>query len=169
MSWCCQLAAFPPSFPSSPCQAVLPVSLNPPPPNPPPPPKVADDVAELKIDLAHTLEVVAEKVEATDKLLVFIAKEKEGASVQEEFAQSESDKAAIASAEAAEIQANAETELSAAKPAMEAAANAVDCLEKSMLTELKSLPKPPSGVDMVTNACLILITKEYVGGGGEEL
>jgi dynein heavy chain len=29
------------------------------------------------------------------------------------------------------------------------------------LTELKSLPKPPAGVDMVTAACLILLEHEY--------
>lgn len=29
------------------------------------------------------------------------------------------------------------------------------------MTELKSLPKPPAGVDMVTAACLILLEHEY--------
>ena len=35
---------------------------------------------------------------------------------------------------------------------MLAAAEAVNCLSKSMLTELKSLPKPPAGVDKVNVA-----------------
>lgn len=43
---------------------------------------------------------------------------------------------------------------------MEAAASAVDCLSKPMLTELKNVGKPPAGVDNVTNACLILLEKE---------
>jgi len=30
-----------------------------------------------------------------------------------------------------------------------------------MLIELKGLSKPPSGVDKVTNACLVLMKKEY--------
>ena len=59
------------------------------------------------------------------------------------------------------IEKEAEKELSEAEPAMKAAASAVDCLSKPMLTELKGLSKPPSGVDKVTNSCLILIEKEY--------
>ena len=66
-----------------------------------------------------------------------------------------------ASANAAEIEVNAEKELSQAKPAMEAAAAAVDCLSKAMLSELKNLPKPPAGVDVVTKACLIMLEGEY--------
>lgn len=59
----------------------------------------------------------------------------------------EADKAGLASAEAAAIEKDAEKELAQAKPAMLAAADAVNCLSKAMLTELKSLPKPPAGVD----------------------
>lgn len=61
----------------------------------------------------------------------------------------EAEKAAIASTEAAAIEKDAEKELAQAEPAMLAAADAVNCLSKAMLTELKSLPKPPSGVDKV--------------------
>lgn len=59
----------------------------------------------------------------------------------------EADKAGVASAEAAAIEKDAEKELAQAEPAMLAAADAVNCLSKAMLTELKSLPKPPAGVD----------------------
>lgn len=59
----------------------------------------------------------------------------------------EADKAGMASAEAAAIEKHAEKELAQAEPAMLAAADAVNCLSKAMLTELKSLPKPPAGVD----------------------
>ena len=60
------------------------------------------------------------------------------------------------------IQSKAEAELAGAA-AMDAAAEAVDCLRQGgMLTELKSLPKPPAGVDMVTKACcLILVENEF--------
>ena len=44
---------------------------------------------------------------------------------------------------------------------MEAAASAVDCLSKAMLSELKQLSSPPSGVDLVTSVCLILLEREY--------
>lgn len=53
----------------------------------------------------------------------------------------------MASAEAAAIEKDAEKELAQAEPAMKAAAEAVNCLSKNMLTELKTLPKPPAGVD----------------------
>jgi dynein heavy chain, axonemal len=123
--------------------------------------KTAADVAELQIDLTHRLEMVAEKQVATNALLDEIGVQRADADVQNEMAGKEAEKAAIASAEAAEIEERAEGELSLAKPAMEAAKDAVDCLSKSMLTELKSLSSPPAGVDLITSACLILIEREY--------
>ena len=81
--------------------------------------------------------------------------------MQNEIASAEAEKAAVASAAAAKIELQAEGELAQAKPAMEAAKDAVDCLSKNMLTELKSLSSPPSGVDLITSACLILIEREY--------
>ena len=71
---------------------------------------------------------------------------------QQAAASIEADKASAASAEAAAIEKDAEKELAQAEPAMLAAAEAVNCLSKAMLTELKSLPKPPSGVDKVFSA-----------------
>ncbi|KAF1327357.1 Sporangia induced dynein heavy chain, partial [Globisporangium splendens] len=90
-----------------------------------------------------------------------MGREKAGAEVQQEYANKEKQKAEAASAAAAELAAAAEKELSQAKPAMDAAAAAVDCLSKPAITELKSLPKPPAGVDNVTKACLFLVEKEY--------
>lgn len=66
---------------------------------------------------------------------------------QQAAASIEADKASAASAEAAAIEKDAEKELAQAEPAMKTAAEAVNCLSKTMLTELKSLPKPPGGVD----------------------
>lgn len=123
--------------------------------------KTSADVAELQVDLKHTMVKVAEKQASTDHLLEQMGREKAGAEVQQENATKEKLKAEIASAAAAELAAEAEKELSQAKPAMDAAAAAVDCLSKAAITELKSLPKPPAGVDNVTKACLILVEKEY--------
>ncbi|RLO10654.1 hypothetical protein DYB28_016073, partial [Aphanomyces astaci] len=81
--------------------------------------------------------------------------------IQQENANKEKVKAEAASASAQELSTQAEKELGAAKPAMDAAAAAVDCLSKAAIQELKSLPKPPAGVDLVTKACLILVEKEY--------
>jgi len=84
------------------------------------------------------------------------------AQVQDDAAKCEADKANAESENAySTIDKEAEKELAEAEPAMKAAAAAVDCLSKNMLSELKGLAKPPAGVDKVTNACLILIEKEY--------
>lgn len=123
--------------------------------------KTAADVAELQVDLKHTMLKVAEKQASTDQLLEQMGREKAAAEVQQDYANKEKQKAEAASAAAAELAAQAEKELSQAKPAMDAAASAVDCLSKPAITELKSLPKPPAGVDNVTKACLILVEKEY--------
>ena len=123
--------------------------------------KTAADVAELQIDLNRKMVLVEEKVIATNLLLEEIGVQRADADVQQEKASVEAAAANEASAAAAEIQAQAELELSAATPAMEAAAAAVDCLNKAMLTELKNFTNPPTNVDLVTTCCLILVEKEY--------
>jgi dynein heavy chain len=123
--------------------------------------KTAADVAELQIDLKHSLELVAEKQKATNILLEEIGVQRADADVQNELANAEAAKASEASALAAEIETRAEGELATAKPAMEAAALAVNCLSKAMLTELKSFASVPAGVDLVTSAVLILVEGEY--------
>lgn len=77
---------------------------------------------------------------------------------QQAAASIEADKASVASAEAAAIEKDAEKELAQAEPAMLAAAEAVNCLSKAMLTELKSLPKPPAGVDKARIVCTIVLS-----------
>jgi len=123
--------------------------------------KTAADVAELQVDLVHTMEVVAEKKAATEALLEVMGVERIGAEKQQAVAAEEAVKSGQAAAAAAIIETEADKELSQAKPAMEAASGAVDCLSKAMLTELKSLPKPPAGVDEVTKCCLIMLEHEY--------
>ena len=48
-------------------------------------------------------------------------------------------------------------DLAAAKPIVDAALAALDALDKSSLTELKSMGKPPDGVDNVTAAVMVLM------------
>ena len=123
--------------------------------------KTEADVTELKQDLLLTMERVEEKKLATDNLLQQMGKQRQEAEVQQEKAEAERKKAEAASAEAAEIQQQAEGELAEAKPAMDAAAEAVDCLNKASLTELKNFSKPPSGVDKVTACCLMMLEGEF--------
>lgn len=65
-----------------------------------------------------------------------------------------------ASDEAATIESQAAGELSEARPAMEAAKAAVDCLNKNSLTELKGFKAPPSGVEKVTGAVCMMLEGE---------
>jgi dynein heavy chain len=123
--------------------------------------KTSNEVLILQNDLKITLEKVEEKKLATENLINEMKMQQADAQVQDDAAKSEADKANIESDIAYSIEKQAERELAEAEPAMRAAAAAVDCLSKNMLSELKNLTKPPAGVDNVTNACLILIEKEY--------
>ena len=91
----------------------------------------------------------------TDKLIKEMSVQQTDAQVQEKGAQLEAKKANEESEKYMTIKIEPEKELGAVKPAMEAAAAAVDYLSKVMLSELKNFGKPPAGVDMVTNSCLI--------------
>jgi dynein heavy chain len=123
--------------------------------------KTSNDVMELQKDLDITMKKVEEKKIATDHLINAMKMQQADAQVQDDNAKIEAQKANEESSNALMIEKEAEAELREAEPAMKAAAEAVNCLSKAMLTELKALSKPPSGVDMVTNSCLILIEKEY--------
>ena len=87
--------------------------------------KTANDVAELKVDLNHTMEKVAEQVKATDELIVQMGIQRADAEKQNAAAAIEKETADVESAKAAKIQGEAQVELDKAQPAMDAAAEAV--------------------------------------------
>ena len=118
------------------------------------------DVSELKNDLMKTMIRVEEKKKGTDILLEQMGKQRGEAEKQGKVAAIEKEKCAKLAAEAAKIEASAENELAEAKPAMIAAKEAVNCLSKQSLTELKGFSKPPSGVDKVTTCVLMMIKNE---------
>jgi dynein heavy chain len=121
--------------------------------------KTEKDVAELQVDLTHTMAKVKEKVEATDALMITMAASREEAEAQQEIAGVEKEKATIAAAGAAKIEAEAKEELDEAKPAMDAAAAAVDVLNGAAITELRGFKQPPNGVDKV----MICVQMMYAG------
>ena len=123
--------------------------------------KTQADVAELQVDLEHTMVKVEEKKQNTEQLLRDMGVERASAEEQQAIAEKEAEKAAAASAAAAKIENQASAELAEAKPAMEAAADAVNCLSKASLTELKNFNKPPDGVDQVTACCLMMVEGEF--------
>ena len=123
--------------------------------------KTNDDVGELRKDLEHTMEKVREKTEATDALLKHMAVEKEKADIALASAAVEAETAGVASAAAEKIQVEADIELAKAKPAMDAANEAVNCLDKNSLNELKGFATPPGGVPDVTGAVLMMLEGEF--------
>ena len=89
-----------------------------------------------------------------------MGKQRGEAEYQQQLANQEQAKADEAAAEAAELERKANDELEVARPTLERARIAVDCLDKASLTELKSMIKPPEGVDVVMKVILIMLTNE---------
>lgn len=122
--------------------------------------KTAEQVAGLQEELKSTMVRVDERRTATEDLLEEMGRQRGEAEKQQEAASVEKEKASKAAEEASRIAAEAESELADAKPMMEAARNAVNCLDKASLTELKGFTKPPSGVDQVTTAVMMMVRNE---------
>jgi dynein heavy chain len=105
--------------------------------------QVQEKVEGLKEDLKIMMVQVEEKKTATGILIEQVSKAFAHASEEKEKANEEERKTLIVADAAATLQKEADGELKEAKPAMEAAAEAVNCLEKPAIQELKSLGKPP--------------------------
>ena len=122
--------------------------------------KTNEEVKVLKEQLAVKMVDVEAKREATEKLIEEMGVKKREVEEQQAVADAEKNKANAAADEARGIAAEADEELAEAKPKLIAAENAVNCLDKASMTELKGFPKPPPGVDKVTNALLIMMRGE---------
>ncbi|KAM8866758.1 dynein axonemal heavy chain 10 isoform 2-T2 [Synchiropus picturatus] len=118
--------------------------------------EASEQLAELNVKLAEQKVVLAERSTACEALLEEIAR---NTSVAEE-------KKSLAEEKAAEIneqtkviaveKAAAESSLAEALPALEAARNALQDLEKSDVTEIRSFAKPPKQVQVVCECILVL-------------
>ena len=118
------------------------------------------DVEELQAFLKIKQKEVEAKKAGCDVFLEEMGKQRGEAEVQQAFADKEKEKADAAAREAAKLEEQAAGDLAVAKPALMAANEAVNCLDKASMTELKSFSKPPAGVDKVTTALLIMIKGE---------
>jgi dynein heavy chain len=135
--------------------------------------KISDQINRLEIGL-QTMKSTTEQVEGLQKLLeikmVDVEKEKEKTNELIEIvgresldAEREQDLARIQEDETSKLAQNAENEkakankeLEEAVPAMKAAEEAVACLDKKSIQELKSLANPPAQVFDVSKAVLLL-------------
>merc|ERR1719305_950236 len=117
-------------------------------------------VQGLKDDLAVKMVQVEEKKASTNILIENVTEASEKASVEEAAANVEAEKTNKLAGDAAAVKAKADGELSEAMPAMEAAKEAVNCLTKTSIQELKGFGKPPPECIEVCAAVAFLLLGE---------
>jgi len=122
--------------------------------------QVQSKVEGLKEDLKITMVQVEEKKAATAILIDKVSKAFAIASDEKEKANIEEEKTNALAASAAKLQEEADGELKEALPAMEAAGEAVNCLDKNSIGELKGFGKPPAECIDVCAACAFLLFNE---------
>uniref|UniRef100_H2Y9A0 Dynein axonemal heavy chain 11 n=1 Tax=Ciona savignyi TaxID=51511 RepID=H2Y9A0_CIOSA len=120
----------------------------------------ADQVDDLKAKLAAQEVELKSRSETTEKLLSNVGQQTDKVGSEKEVADEEERKVAIIAAEVAESQRQCEEELAKAEPALLAATNALNTLNRNNLTELKSFAQPPPGVSNVTAAVMCLCSKD---------
>ncbi|XP_054988433.1 dynein axonemal heavy chain 17 [Sorex araneus] len=116
----------------------------------------ASQVDDLKATLAIQEAELKQKNENADKLIQVVGVETEKVSREKAVADEEEIKVEIINKNVTEKQKACETDLAKAEPALLAAQEALDTLNKNNLTELKSFGSPPDAVVNVTAAVIIL-------------
>ncbi|XP_043925655.1 dynein axonemal heavy chain 17-like [Protopterus annectens] len=117
----------------------------------------SSQVDDLKAKLAvQELELKA-KNEDADKLIHKVGIETEKVTREKIIADEEEKKVQIINTNVTEKQRACETDLAKAEPALKAAQEALNTLNKNNLTELKSFGSPPEAVVNVTAAVMILL------------
>ncbi|XP_049940954.1 dynein beta chain, ciliary-like [Schistocerca serialis cubense] len=116
----------------------------------------AQQVDGLKETLAVQEVEVKEKNDAADKLIQVVSTETEKVSKEKVIAAEEERNVRIIEAEVSAKQKVCEEELLKAEPALLAAQEALNTLNKNNLTELKSFGAPPPAVVNVTAAVMVL-------------
>jgi dynein heavy chain len=122
--------------------------------------QTTEQVEGLQVELSSAMKVVEVEKANTNELIAIVEKESEGAAAEEAIATETAKATAEAKAAAEAEKAAADLELRAAIPAMEAAKEAVNCLTKSSIQEMKALPTPPAAVLDVAKAVLMVLKKE---------
>lgn len=110
----------------------------------------ATQVDELKEKLAIQEIELKEKNEAADTLIEIVGIETEKVSIEKRLADEEEEKVAMIAEEVSKKQKDCEEDLLKAEPALLAAQEALNTLNKANLTELKSFGSPP-GKTFVVN------------------
>lgn len=117
----------------------------------------AAQVAELKKTLAIQEVELKEKNEAADALIEIVGIETEKVQTEKAIADEEEEKVGNIAEEVSKKQKDCEEDLVKAEPALLAAQEALNTLNKNNLTELKSFGSPPGAVTNVTAAVMVLM------------
>ncbi|XP_015596133.2 dynein beta chain, ciliary [Cephus cinctus] len=117
----------------------------------------AAQVDELKEKLAVQEIELQQKNEAADALIAIVGVETEKVQTEKALADEEESKVAIIAEEVLKKQRDCEVDLMKAEPALLAAQEALNTLNKANLTELKSFGSPPGAVTNVTAAVMVLL------------
>ncbi|KAJ8921300.1 hypothetical protein NQ315_013774 [Exocentrus adspersus] len=119
--------------------------------------KTSKQVDELKKKLAIQEIELKEKNEAADNLIEIVGIETEKVSIEKTLADEEEANVAMIAEEVTKKQKDCEEDLLKAEPALLAAQEALNTLNKANLTELKSFGSPPGAVTNVTAAVMVLL------------
>lgn len=120
------------------------------------------EVDVLKITLASQEVVLKEKNDAADKLIQVLSKENEVVAKEQAIASEEEEKVMVIEEDITLQQAVCAEDLRKAEPALIAAQEALNTLNKNNLTEMKSFGSPPDAVVNVAAAVLVLFCKGKV-------
>ncbi|XP_024080370.1 dynein beta chain, ciliary isoform X1 [Cimex lectularius] len=119
--------------------------------------RTAKQVDDLKATLAIQEVELKVKNEAADRLIEIVGVETEKVSTEKAMADAEERKVGIIAQEVSKKQQDCEEDLRKAEPALLAAQEALNTLNKANLTELKSFGSPPGAVTNVTAAVMVLL------------
>ncbi|NWI20364.1 DYH9 protein, partial [Crypturellus soui] len=114
-------------------------------------------VDDLKAKLAAQEVELKQKNDDADKLIQVVGVETEKVSREKAVADEEEHKVALITQEVQQKQKDCEEDLAKAEPALAAAQAALNTLNKTNLTELRSFGSPPSAVSNVTAAVMVLM------------
>ncbi|XP_068082615.1 dynein beta chain, ciliary-like [Anabrus simplex] len=119
--------------------------------------ETALQVEALKVTLAAQEVVLKQKNEAADAIIKAVEIETEKVTREKALADEEEGNVSIIAEEVTKKQIDCSADLRKALPALNAAQDALNTLNKANLTELKSFGAPPSAVTNVTAAVLVLL------------
>ncbi|XP_067212065.1 dynein beta chain, ciliary [Linepithema humile] len=117
----------------------------------------AVQVDKLKEKLAVQEVELQQKNDAADALIAIVGIETEKVQKEKAIADEEESKVAMIAEEVSKKQKDCEADLLKAEPALLAAQEALNTLNKANLTELKSFGSPPGAVTNVTAAVMVLL------------